>query len=92
MNMPNHSLPMIPRLILILLAMWSTVSHAQPDADEEARFKEIGWEKIEAMVTARDGVRLYTEIIRPLDRFEKLPILLMRTPYNASLKFTAFTN
>lgn len=68
------------------------ISRAEVSPEEQKSFRDVGWEKIEAMVRARDGVQLYTEIFRPLDRREKLPILLTRTPYNASVTFTAFTN
>src|SRR5262249_21665079 len=37
----------------------------------------------EAMVPMRDGVRLYTQIYSPTQSAEKLPILLLRTPYGA---------
>ncbi len=42
---------------------------------------ERHYEKSEHMVPMRDGVRLFTQIYSPLDRFEPHPILLMRTPY-----------
>jgi len=35
----------------------------------------------EAMIPMRDGVRLYTQIYSPTQATEKLPILLLRTPY-----------
>jgi putative CocE/NonD family hydrolase len=35
----------------------------------------------EVMVPMRDGVRLYTQIYTPTQTAEKLPILLLRTPY-----------
>lgn len=68
------------------------VSQAEVSPGELEKFKGFGWEKIEAMIPMRDGVHLYTEIFRPLDRREKLPILLTRTPYNASQGFTTFSN
>jgi len=37
----------------------------------------------EQMIPMRDGVRLYTLIISPKDTTESLPVLLLRTPYNA---------
>jgi predicted acyl esterase len=37
----------------------------------------------EAMIPMRDGVRLYTQIYTPTNASEKLPILLLRTPYGA---------
>src|SRR5499427_4386102 len=35
----------------------------------------------EAMIPMRDGVRLYSQIYAPAQATEKLPILLLRTPY-----------
>lgn len=35
----------------------------------------------EAMIPMRDGVRLYSQIYAPAEAAEKLPILLLRTPY-----------
>src|SRR5580700_1185851 len=46
--------------------------------------------KREAMVTMRDGVKLYTVIVLPKGA-KNAPILLTRTPYNAS-KRTARNN
>jgi putative CocE/NonD family hydrolase len=37
----------------------------------------------EAMIPMRDGVRLYSQIYAPVHPAEKLPILLLRTPYGA---------
>src|SRR5438477_3649865 len=68
---------------LILLPLHCAVSTA-----EQARFREIGWEKSELMIPARDGVRLYTEVYRPLDSSEPLPILLTRTPYGVKMAAT----
>lgn len=39
------------------------------------------YSKTDAMVAMRDGVRLYTKIFTPDITNEKLPILLLRTPY-----------
>jgi putative CocE/NonD family hydrolase len=35
----------------------------------------------EAMIPTRDGVRLYTQVYAPTHSAERLPILLLRTPY-----------
>jgi putative CocE/NonD family hydrolase len=37
----------------------------------------------EAMIPMRDGVRLYTQVYVPTQSTEKVPILLIRTPYGA---------
>jgi hypothetical protein len=39
------------------------------------------FQKIEAMIKMRDGIRLYTMIFVPKDMNEPLPFLLTRTPY-----------
>jgi putative CocE/NonD family hydrolase len=41
------------------------------------------WERREAMVPMRDGVRLFTVVMIPRNRTGPLPILLTRTPYGA---------
>jgi len=38
----------------------------------------------EEMIPMRDGTRLYTLILSPKDAAVPLPVLLLRTPYNAS--------
>jgi len=37
--------------------------------------------RTEAMIPMRDGVRLYTQVYAPTQAVERLPILLLRTPY-----------
>ncbi len=37
--------------------------------------------RTEAMIPMRDGVRLYTQVYAPAQATEKLPFLLLRTPY-----------
>ena len=59
-------------------------------AEEQARFHELGWEKLAFMIPTRDGVRLYTEVYRPLQTAEPLPILLTRTPYGVNATATNF--
>lgn len=78
--------------ILLLLVAVAVGNAVRSEVADQASYRELGWEKIEAMIPARDGVRLYTEIFRPLNAPESLPILLTRTPYNASLSFRTFSN
>lgn len=78
------------RFILVFMLGSFAVARAEIAEEEQAKFREIGWEKIAAMIPARDGVKLYTEVFRPIQRSEKLPILLTRTPYNATVSFSAF--
>ena len=46
-----------------------------------AQFKPTDYVRTEAMIPMRDGVRLYTQIDAPANASEKLPILMLRTPY-----------
>lgn len=45
----------------------------------------------EAMIPMRDGVRLYTQIYTPAQTTEKLPFLLLRTPYGAGFNAQRIT-
>jgi uncharacterized protein len=42
------------------------------------------YNKQEVMIAMRDGVRLFTAVYTPLDKSEKHPILMMRTPYSVA--------
>src|SRR5947209_6516830 len=44
------------------------------------------FDKIEAMIPMRDGTRLHTEIFRPKKARERLPFLIVRTPYGAAYR------
>ena len=47
----------------------------------DAQIKPADYTRTEAMIPMRDGVRLYTQIDAPANATERLPILLLRTPY-----------
>lgn len=86
-----HSL--IVRLGFFSLAVYSLASfplQAEVSPEEQARFRDLGWEKSAWMIPTRDGVRLYTEVYRPLRNHEPLPILLSRTPYGVNVTATNF--
>ena len=53
-------------------------------AAQVATDPSIVYDRIQAMVPMRDGVRLETDIYVPKAAREKLPILFMRTPYGFS--------
>lgn len=66
--------------VLVLLAVVFTTAApltAQPQAQQQPAVLNA----TEAMIPTRDGVRLYTQIYAPAQASEKLPILLLRTPY-----------
>ena len=53
------------------------------DLGAQQRTAPTAWERREAMVPMRDGVRLYTVVMIPRVATGPLPILLTRTPYGA---------
>ncbi|MEM9897917.1 MAG: CocE/NonD family hydrolase [Pseudomonadota bacterium] len=57
------------------------------DADIESRYT-----RRDEMIAMRDGVRLYTEIYAPVDQEGPLPVILLRTPYQASSKDGSHTH
>ena len=60
-------------LLALLVLTLSGIANAQ--------FKPTDYVRTEAMIPMRDGVRLYTQIDAPTNATEKLPLLLLRTPY-----------
>ncbi len=68
---------------------------ADPASPSDCRgYFERHYRKTEAMVPMRDGVRLYTQVYSPIDRSERHPVILVRTPYGLSPygpEFTGFT-
>lgn len=68
--------------ILILLFILQMSVFAQQPVREE--FPHDDFEIREEMVPMRDGVKLYTLILTPKNSGEQLPIILERTPYNAT--------
>ena len=53
---------------------------AQAQTNFVARYK-----KTSAMIPMRDGVKLYTVILSPVDAKQPLPVLIQRTPYGANI-------
>jgi putative CocE/NonD family hydrolase len=62
------------------LALLATVSLALTAAPKSA------FDKLDVMIPMRDGTRLHTEIFRPKRARERLPFLIVRTPYGASYR------
>ena len=65
----------LPAIIVFLLA--SVPLRGQNTPPSHAR----DFDKTEAMIPMRDGVRLHTQVYTPTRATERLPILLLRTPY-----------
>ena len=77
-------------LLLFLLVGFSGAVLAQ---SEDSTWFVNNYYKIERMVPARDGVRLFTSFYIPKDTAEKHPFLMTRTPYSCApygeTKFTS---
>jgi len=70
--------------ILALVAAASflaTIELRAQEGEEKGRDWSLLFDKSEAMIAARDGVKLHTEIYAPKHATEALPIVLERTPY-----------
>jgi putative CocE/NonD family hydrolase len=74
-----------PRLLLAVpflpLALLGVPSSAQ-EKDDLAQYVKEHYTKQEHLVPMRDGVRLFTSVYVPKDASQKVPILMMRTPYS----------
>jgi len=75
---------LIHQMLLVFLtgASASLVSAQQPKPEDLAKI----FDKREVMIPVRDGVRLETVIIAPVEQKEPLPILFRRTPYGVPEK------
>src|SRR5579864_5858594 len=80
------------RIALVLLTAFAAVALPQqvkdaalPDINGKFKAPAAGYDytRREVMIPMRDGVRLFTVILVPKDA-TNAPILLTRTPYNAS--------
>jgi putative CocE/NonD family hydrolase len=72
-----------PIVIAACLLLFPLSIFAQSAQDDSA-FVVQNFNKIERMVTMRDGIRLFTSIYIPKDQGEKYPILMERTPYSCA--------
>lgn len=78
-------------LALPILAILLSLAGCSPAGQElsDGEFIRAHYEKTEAMIPMRDGVKLYTAIYRPkpdspaFDHDEGFPILMIRTPYSS---------
>ncbi|MEP7141526.1 MAG: CocE/NonD family hydrolase [Ferruginibacter sp.] len=67
--------------IFLFILFFNTVSLFAPaQTSRVSRYK-----KTSAMIPMRDGVKLYTVILSPVDAKEPSPVLIERTPYGASI-------
>src|SRR5258708_21301496 len=61
-------------IALLLVALSGGCAYAQNDTTSNYTWREV-------MIPMRDGVRLHTLVTMPKKPMEKLPFLLIRTPY-----------
>ena len=70
----------ISLLVLVCCFHWVLVAAAQ----EEVWSTRANYDKTEAQIPMRDGVKLFVAIFTPKDNSKKYPILLNRTPYSVA--------
>jgi len=72
----------VAAIATILLPL--TSRHSATHAQQSSRDYTAVFDKIEAMIPVRDGIKLHTEIYIPKNATTPLPILFERTPYGIS--------
>jgi len=68
-------------LFLLLFSITSSALYAQ---NQDSIYVRQYYDKFEYQVTMRDGIKLFTVVYVPKDKSKAYPVLLNRTPYNAS--------
>ena len=71
------------RRILLYLLLLAVMCSCCNDIVIDEKWLEDNYSKTEAMVTMRDGVKLYTSVYQPVDSDDR-PVLLVRTPYSCA--------
>lgn len=66
--------------VILVVIVQASLSLAQQESDL-AKYIRENYQKREAQIPMRDGVKLFTIIYEPKDRSTKYPILFNRTPY-----------
>ena len=78
---------MLPRQVyamsVALVVLLPLLSCGQGRRGGEPDFVKQNFDKVEAMISMRDGVKLYTAIYIPKDHSHPYPFLMERTPYSA---------
>src|SRR5439155_25736107 len=76
--------------LCVLVTLIFSVPLVFAQQDKRADLAKL-FDKREAMIPVRDGVKLHTEIYTPKDTKEPLPILFERTPYGISAPDTGMS-
>ena len=74
-------------LPLVILVAFALISSAQAPAEERPLRESLPHDNFvvrEETVPMRDGIKLYTLIMTPKESGGQLPIILRRTPYDAT--------
>lgn len=71
------------RRILLYVLLLAVMCSCCNDIVIDEKWLEDNYSKTEAMVTMRDGVKLYTSVYQPVDSDDR-PVLLVRTPYSCA--------
>ena len=69
--------------VVLSLALLAMAARAQEDKNARPDLPKL-FEKKEAMIPMRDGVKLHTEIYTPREAKAPLPMLIKRTPYGVA--------
>ena len=77
----NHSLLTLPTLIFLSIV---SLSPAGVRAGVPGVANNVEFSRREEMIAVRDGVRLHTLIFEPKNHKDRLPFLIVRTPYGIS--------
>lgn len=71
------------RRILLYILLLTVLTSCCTELVIDEKWLEDNYSKTEAMVTMRDGVKLYTSVYQPVDSDDR-PVLLVRTPYSCA--------
>jgi len=87
--MMKNWIRILPLLLALIILSSGSKKESEPgnqvkSENWEAGISEDDYEKFEFRIPMRDGVRLFTSVYIPIDKSEKYPILMNRTPYSVA--------
>jgi putative CocE/NonD family hydrolase len=69
---------------ILFLLLFSIASSSLYSQNQDSVYVRQHYDKFEFQIPMRDGIKLFTVVYVPKDKSKAYPILLNRTPYNAS--------
>ncbi|OIO10215.1 MAG: X-Pro dipeptidyl-peptidase [Flavobacteriaceae bacterium CG1_02_35_72] len=72
------------KIIIGLFAIISMSCNRSSDSEKKENYAQKNYNKQEATITMRDGIKLFVSIYSPKDVSKTYPILLQRTPYSCA--------